>query len=456
MSNEAGAILSGIDSRRPSNIDLTRKLGLSAALAVSIGTTIGSGIFVSTGEVAKAAGAPLLAVFAWIAGGLLVIPQMFVLAELASAYPEDGFGFVYLEKARLRPLAFLLGWGSFLATDPPSITIMALAIVNYLGFFLPEVKGPSGRLVAVAIIVVLTMLHLRSVKKGGAFQIVITAAKILPFVILIVIGLRHLHFVWLFALHPIGGRTLPTALWGGVSATFWAYTGMNAVCYMAGEFKNPGRTLPLALVGTSLFVMVLYTLISVTVVGVMPFDRLLRSTTPVADALTFVPGLSNVAAAFVAFSGIVVILGSLSSCIMYQPRLQYAMARRGLFFRAFGHVHPRFETPDWSILLQVSYAIALLFITDLVSLLGYFTLIQTLLNAAVYFSVVRCEKNSDYRPMYRMPIRRTMTALAVVGSLVLAWGTFIWAPIPGLVSALVIVASGLPLYAYWNRRRLDV
>jgi fructoselysine transporter len=88
--------------------------------------------------------------------------------------------------------------------------------------------------------------------------------------------------------------------------------------------------------------------------------------------------------------------------------------------------------------------------------LGYFTLIQTLLNASVYFSVVRCEKNSDYRPMYRMPIRRTMTVLAVVGSLVLAWGTFTWAPVPGLVGALVIVASGLPLYAYWNRRRLKV
>jgi fructoselysine transporter len=437
--------------------DLTRKLGLSAALAVSIGTTIGSGIFVSTGEVAKAAGAPLLTVIAWIAGGLLIIPQMFVLAELATAYPEDGFGFVYLEKARLRPLAFLLGWGSFLATDPPSITIMAMAIVNYLGFFLPSVNGPSGRLVAVAIIVALTVLHWRSVKKGGAFQIVVTVAKILPFVILVVIGLRHLHLDWLISVHTMrGGRSLLTALWGGVSATFWAYTGMNAVCYMAGEFKNPGRTLPLALVGTSLFVMVLYTLISVTVVGVMPFDRLLRSTTPVADALTFVPGLSNVAAGFVALSGIIVILGSLSSCIMYQPRLQYAMARGGLFFKAFGHVHPRFETPDWSILLQVGYAILLLFITDLVSLLGYFTLIQTLLNASVYFSVVRCEKNSDYRPMYRMPIRRTMTVLAVVGSLVLAWGTFTWAPVPGLVGALVIVASGLPLYAYWNRRRLKV
>lgn len=110
--------------------ELQRKLGFWAVLAIAVGTTVGSGIFVSVGEVAKAAGTPWLTVLAFVIGGLIVIPQMCVYAELSTAYPENGADYVYLKNAGSRPLAFLSGWASFWANDAPSLSIMALEIVE--------------------------------------------------------------------------------------------------------------------------------------------------------------------------------------------------------------------------------------------------------------------------------------------------------------------------------------
>ncbi len=117
--------------------ELGRKLGLGAVIALGVGTTVGSGIFSSLSEVANAAGSMLFLFLAFVIGGLLQIPANFCYSELASAYPEDGGQYVYFREAGSRPLAFLCGWVSFLATDPPSISIMALAIVNHLAFFVP-------------------------------------------------------------------------------------------------------------------------------------------------------------------------------------------------------------------------------------------------------------------------------------------------------------------------------
>lgn len=115
-------------------IDLKRKLGVGTVISLGVGTTIGSGIFSSLSQVAGAAGSSLILVLSFLIGGIIQIPANFCYAELASAYPEDGGQYVYYREAGSRPLAFLCGWISFWATDPPSISIMALAIANYLGF----------------------------------------------------------------------------------------------------------------------------------------------------------------------------------------------------------------------------------------------------------------------------------------------------------------------------------
>ena len=433
-----------------SNGTLTRKLGFWSALAIAVGTTIGSGIFVSSGDVAKAAGTPSISILAWIIGGVIAIPQVMVLAELSTAYPQNGSGYVYLNKAGWRPLAFLYGWATFWALDPPSISIMALAIVSYLATFFPFFSGVAGKLLGIAIILLITSIHYRSVKEGGLFQVIITAIKIIPFLIVIVLGIMYMN-PDNFTYTP-GPVTQKSSLIGGVSATTWAYTGMAAICFMAGEFKNPGKILPRALISSVFIVLALYTLLAVCVIGLMPFDELMNSNAAVSEAVKYIPGLSDIASSFVAITAIIVILGSLSSCIMFQPRLEYAMAKDGLFFQRFARVHPKYETPSFSIIVQVTYACILVCFSNLTVLLGYFTLIQLVINILDFAAVYKCRKRDDYNPIYRMPMWRLTTVLAILGASWLAWGTFTWAPIQGVIAALIVIVTGLPVYYYWERK----
>ncbi|MEY8757974.1 amino acid permease [Peribacillus frigoritolerans] len=433
-----------------SNGKLTRKLGFWSALAIAVGTTIGSGIFVSSGDVAKAAGTPSISILAWIIGGVIAIPQVMVLAELSTAYPQNGSGYVYLNKAGWRPLAFLYGWATFWALDPPSISIMALAIVSYLATFFPFFSGVAGKLLGIAIILLITSIHYRSVKEGGLFQVIITAIKIIPFLIVIVLGIMYMN-PENFAYTP-GPGAQKSSLIGGVSATTWAYTGMAAICFMAGEFKNPGKILPRALISSVFIVLALYTLLAVCVIGLMPFEELINSNAAVSEAVKYIPGLSDIASSFVAITAIIVILGSLSSCIMFQPRLEYAMAKDGLFFQRFARVHPKYETPSFSIIVQVTYACILVCFSNLTVLLGYFTLIQLVINIMDFAAVYKCRKRDDYNPIYRMPMWRLTTVLAILGASWLAWGTFTWAPIQGVIAALIVIVTGLPVYYYWERK----
>ncbi|MGC6745681.1 amino acid permease [Escherichia coli] len=192
---------------------------------------------------AKAAGTPWLTVLAFVIGGLIVIPQMCVYAELSTAYPEKWRRLCLSEKnAGSRPLAFLSGWASFWANDAPSLSIMALAIVSNLGFLTP-IDPLLGKFIAAGLIIAFMLLHLRSVEGGAAFQTLITIAKIIPFTIVIGLGI-----FWFKAENfaaptttAIGATGSFMALLAGISATSWSYTGMASICYMTGEIKNPGK-----------------------------------------------------------------------------------------------------------------------------------------------------------------------------------------------------------------------
>ena len=163
---------------------LKRKLGLGAALAVAVGTTIGSGIFSSLAEVAGASGSALMMIVSFVIGGLIMIPQNLLYAELASAYPEDGGQYTWLKEAGWRPVAFLNGWLAFWATDPSTCSVMSLAIASYLAFFIPALTGIGIKVVAILLIIGFTTLHYRSVEAGARFQAFITSLKLLPFFLL--------------------------------------------------------------------------------------------------------------------------------------------------------------------------------------------------------------------------------------------------------------------------------
>ena len=433
--------------------ELSRKLGLGAVIALGVGTTVGSGIFSSLSEVAAAAGSSLFLVLAFIIGGLLQIPANFCYAELASAYPEDGGQYVYFREAGSRPLAFLCGWISFWATDPPSISIMALAIVNYLAFFLP-MHGLVLKLVAVAFVLFFMCMHLRSVEGGGAFQTVITALKILPFALIIGIGLFFINGELFLSPTPLstaatGGMM---ALVAGVSATTWSYDGMAAACYMSGEIKDPKKNMPLGLVLTAVVVLALYAGLTTVASGLLSVEELAASDAPIALLASKIPVIGDYAGTVVAVMAIIVVIGSLSSCIMYQPRIEYAMAKDNLFFKSFAKVHPKYETPYFSIIVQCAVAIVLIFATSLSDLLGYFTLVALLKNFLTFGTIFVLRRKEGYKPVYRMPGGYIMPIIAMFMTGTLIVGQFTYAPLAGIVCALVAVGTGLPAFYMWDRK----
>ena len=326
--------------------ELGRKLGLGAVIALGVGTTVGSGIFSSLSEVANAAGSSLFLFLAFIIGGLLQIPANFCYAELASAFPEDGGQYVYFREAGSRPLAFLCGWISFWATDPPSISIMALAIVNYLAYFIP-IHGLLLKFVAMAFVILFMIIHLRSVEHGGAFQTFITALKILPFALIIGIGLFNLQGHLLLSPERLSGAATGgiAALIAGIASTTWSYDGMGAACYMSGEIKNPHKNMPLGLILTAVVVLVLYGGLTFVASGILSVDELAASDAPIALLASKLPGIGHFAGTAVAIMAIIVVIGSLSSCIMFQPRIEYAMAKDNLFFKSFAKVHQNTKLP---------------------------------------------------------------------------------------------------------------
>ena len=440
-----------VQSLDPNKIELGRKLGLWAAVAISVGTTVGSGIFSSVGEVAGAGGSAIITIFAFLLGGLINIPANLVYAELATAYPENGGQYVYFREAGSRSLAFFTGWISFWATDPPSISIMALAIANYLAFF----TGFSGivvKLVATALVIFFMLMHIRSVEGGGRFQTFITAFKILPFALLIGMGLFYMDFNMIKEPAAVGAPTGLLALFSAISATTWSYDGMGAVCYMAGEIKEPEKTMPRALIISVLLIIILYVSLTTVITGLLPIADLAASDAPVAAAAAQIPLIGNAASKIIAIMAIIVITGSLSSCIMFQPRIEYAMARDGLFFKSFGKVHPKWETPYFSILVQCAVAIILIFASNISDLLGYFTLVALIKNFLTFGTVFVLRKKEGYNPVWKMPAWRLMAVVAMFATSILIVSTFMWAPMQGIIAAVLIVVTGLPAFYYWESK----
>ncbi|MBL7075766.1 amino acid permease [candidate division KSB1 bacterium] len=434
---------------------LTRKLNLSHTLAIIVGTVIGSGVFINVPVVAKVTGSPLLAAIAWLVGGLIWIPQVLVMAEMATAYPEEGFGYLYLKKAGSKFLAFLYVWTVFWTSDTPSISILAAAAASALAVFYPPLDGTLiGKGFAVLIIVVLTAVHYRDVKMGGNLQIVLTVIKVSPLILLVFLGFAHYGSGQLF-LHPTGEaaqRGILTLLLGGMAATVWSYSGFPNVLYMAGEIKNPHRNLPKALIGSTIGVMVVYVLVALGTSAIVPHGEVVASTGSFANPFRYLPLFASIAAGFLAVSAFISMVGCNSACIMVQPRIEYAIARDGLFPKFFGHVHPRFATPDFSILIQSGLAVVLVFLTSIENLLGYFTLSYLIQNAIVYLAIFILRKKSDYRPTFKAPLWWLMAGFSIAVTMGLAYGTFIAYPAGGAITAAALIATGFPVYFFFRNR----
>lgn len=433
--------------------ELPRKLGLVTGMAVVVGVIIGSGIFRVPSPIAAAAGSLTGVALVWILGGIVSLFGALSVAELAAMYPAAGGPYVYLREAYGRPLAFLFGW-MWLLTTPISWAAQSLMFAEYLGYYVP-IRAPVQHVVAATLVILVAAANYRSVKLGAAIQNVSTGAKVLA-----IAGLS----VAIFAFAP-GGQANPlhaelmgAANWSGIGigliAALWAYDGWENLTTLSGEVKNPQRNLPIALIGGVLVVIAAYLLINAAYLRALPLPQLAASKSVAADAAGAVFGRAgaSLAGALVMLS----VFGTLNGSILSCPRVFFAMAEDGLFFRTVGRVHPRFETPYVAISFIAVLAVIYVLLRDFMQLAeGYVLGVWPFLALCAIALFVLRRRCPDFPRAYRalgypvVPLLFVVATLAVIANALYAQ---FW---PTAVSILITLA-GVPLYFLWmawQRRR---
>jgi fructoselysine transporter len=312
------------------------------------------------------------------------------------------------------------------------------------------------RVIAAVLIASIASVHLRSVRGGGNVQVVLTVAKLAPLVLIVAFGVLSWNSGALSFLGPSevgGGRGLWNTIIAGVSSTLWSYAGFTNILYMAGEVKNPARNLPVSLIGSLVFVMAAYTLIAAATGAIVPFADVVAAKGTFVNPFSYLSGFEASAGVIFALASATSMVGALSACMMSQPRLEYAMARDGLFFPVFGHLHPVYLTPDYSIIIQSALAILMLLLSDIENLLGYFTLSYALQNGLVYGALFFLRRRPGYAPTYRAPFPLWMAGISLAIQAAVAVGTMLAYPSGGALACLGLVLTGFPIYRYYRRDR---
>jgi len=346
----------------PSLPDLPRVLAANQATAIVVGTIIGSGIFLVPREMMQEVGSSSLVYLAWIVGGLLSLFGAMTYAELGAMLPYAGGEYVYLRGAYGDTTAFLYMWTWFAVAKPASIAAVTVGLARTLEFF-PAfhwlgTQAVSGfmplmwsQLFAIAVTWFITGLNYLGIKKAGDFQLVFTILKVV--LILIVVGLCFdsasgaWHNFTSVLPHAVGGLS---GFMAALIATLWAYDGWNDLTMVAGEVKRPERSLPIALIGGLFIVGILFMATNAAIQYILPAAAIAASERPAVAALTVVAGPAG--AGFVAAAMAISIFVTLNGTIMSGARVPFAAARDRLFFAQFADIHPRFQSPSTSLVIQ--------------------------------------------------------------------------------------------------------
>lgn len=438
---------------RPAPATLARELGALEATTIIIGGVIGSGIFLAPSIVAHNVGSPGWSLLVWAVAGILATAGGLCYAELGAALPETGGTYQYLKRIYRAPLlAFLIGWMFFFVDGPGSLAAVATAFASYAGFFFP--MGPAGtKVLAGATLLALVVVNVLGVRAGGRVQNVLTTLKVLVLVAIMLLPLLGGHGSWShFAdagFTPPGGRL--AAVGAAIVPASFAYSGWTFTSYVAGEIRDPGRGFPRGIILGMGTVILVYLGVIVAYQYVLPFDQLAASKLVATDVMRTV--LGDNAAGFVAASVMVSTLGALNAAVMVFPRMGYALAADGLFFRGLERVHPRFRTPANAIVVQGLIACAFVASGSYDTILGYFGFTDFVAYGLVVLGVIilrRREPSLD-RP-YRVLLYPATPVLFLALCVAYLGTALLGRPVESLIG-VGLTLTGIPFYYWWSRRR---
>jgi len=459
---------------------LVRGLGLWAAAAIVIGDTIGTGIFLVTSDMARAAGSVALVFGAWIIGGLIVLCGAFCYAELGAAFPKAGGPYVYLSRG-LGPLwGFLFGWMSSFLDRPVAMAALGAGFVRLVGFLFPIVSLPlfSGRLgsyaftftlaqpLAALVVLAVTAINYLNVRTGGAIQVLLTCLKVGTIVMIVVAGVvfgKHNVLEAAPAVAPLAGGTAGwgTTVWGmmrwasvgavltALVPAMWAYNGFNDLGDLGEEVLHPQRNIPLAIILGLLTVGALYLSANVVYFHTLTFAQIASSPHVASDVVRSFAGSRG--AVWLTIAMAISALGALHVVVMTGARIPYAMARDGVFFQFATRIQPSFHTPSGALIFLGSVA-ALLALTgtfeELYSLFVFAVWIFFALTAIALLRLRRIEPNLT-RP-YRAWGYPWTPLIFLFAALALTLNLWMVRPVRSSLGLAVIIA-GIPFFYRWQR-----
>jgi amino acid transporter len=437
---------------------LPRRLGLWSTVAVLVGSTIGSGIFRTPAVVAERVDDLGLFALAWGLGALVALAGALTLAELAAAIPRTGGIYVYIREAFGRLPAFLFGWCELLILRPSSYGALAITSSEYLwrvlerdgSVELAALPLSRAQLTAAAMIVVVAAINARGVRLGALVQNLSTIFKVAAILGLVVLGILYMPTAAGEGAAS-GDATTPATFGLAMVSILWAYDGWSDAGFVSGEVRDPQRSLPRAFILGTLGVVLLYLAVIAVYVSVIPLAEMPGSPLIAADVAVRLIGPAGAVA--VAAAVMVSTFGTLNGTMMTGPRVFYAMAEDGLFFRRIAAIHPRYGTPSAAILLSAILGVIFVASRSFAELADGFVVgiwpFYALAVAAVF--VLRRRRPELPRP-YRVLGYPFVPLLFLLASVYLLGSYAVTQPGIFAINVAVIVA-GVPVFLLWLRGR---
>lgn len=460
-------------NNRNQEVGLKRNLNLFDSSMIMVGIVLGSGIFLTTGIMAKTLPSATLIILAWIVGGLITLAGAMTYAELGALYPEAGGQYAYLREAYGPLVGFLFGWMMLLIYMTGAIAGLAVAFAEYTGYFFPalslenilfakdlnlfnmnfHVSISAGQLVGIGLIIFLSIINALGTGLGKIVQNISTILKIGLITGIIILGFL------LGKGTPVDLSVNPSMLDTGqlisgfslaLIAVFWAFDGWNSINFVGGEIKNPTRNLPLTLIWGTVIITIIYVLINYLYLYALPLNEITGVVRIAEKATSSLFG--GTTGAIISAAVLLSIFGSLNGSIITGPRVYYAMARDGLFFKRVGKIHPKFKTPSFSIFIQALLACILTLTGTFEQLLTFVMFISIVFWIAAASAVFTLRKKNPDKPRpYRVWGYPSVPAIFIIASFSILINTIIEKPVESL-AGLAITISGLPVYYLWKKR----
>ncbi|MFI5087826.1 MAG: APC family permease [Terriglobales bacterium] len=431
---------------------LARRLGLFDASMIVMGGIVGAGIFINPYVVAQQVHTPMLILGAWVVGGMIALAGAFVYAELAARMPDVGGQYAYLRESYHPAVAFLYGWVLLLVIQTGGMAAVSITFARYF-LDLAGTQASEWLLAAVAL-AVLTVINCLGVKQGSTVQSGLMVLKIVAITALVFCGAFLLGRPSQFALHPMVGERpslhLLSMFGAAMVPVLFAYGGWQTANFIGGEIKDPRRNLPRALLIGVCGVIALYVGVSWVCVRALGAAGLAETHTPASAVMRIALGQTGVR--LIAVGIAISTLGFLSQSILTAPRVYFAMADDGLFFRAVARIHQRTRVPVVAIILQSVWTMVIAASGRYEQILNYVVAMDFIFFGLTATCIFILRRRDSAHDGYRVPGHPVTTALFIAACWLVVANTIYRYPANSLVG-MGILAAGVPVYFFWNGRR---